>query len=93
MVLSRVQDIDGINDRQFEVIVKDRFSFEISLHDTDCSIPVGAQYIKGGYVNQVKKPVVVNFDSMENTIDSPGFIASFITKMGDRTNALHVGFR
>jgi ubiquitin-activating enzyme E1 len=92
VLLSRVQGIEGINDRPMKVQVKDRFSFELE-HDHSFSLSLGTQNIKGGYVNQVKKPATVHFDSMADTLDAPGFIASFITKMGDRSNCLHLGFR
>lgn len=92
VILSRLQGIEGINDRQLVVQVKDRFSFEVQL-DGSCNLSPGTPNIKGGYVNQIKKPVTVHFNSMADSLDSPGFIASFITKMGDRSSCLHLAFR
>mmetsp|Transcript_367 Transcript_367/g.668 ORF Transcript_367/g.668 Transcript_367/m.668 type:complete len:1049 (+) Transcript_367:70-3216(+) len=95
VVLSHVQGsgVDGINGLELEVVVKDRFSFEVSLAGVNWPLAVGAQYMRGGYVNQIKQPSLVHFSSMAATIDSPGYISSLLTKEGDRAAALHIAFR
>ena len=94
VVLSRLQGLDQLMDRPLTVTKKDRFTFEVHLPgDQEIGLPPGMQYVKGGYANQVKQPVTVRFESMQSTLDSPGSPAAFITKMGNRSLALHIAFR
>lgn len=91
--MSHIQTETSLNGVQIQVTVKDRFSFEISLEEHSWSIPYGVQYLRGGYITQVKQSSVVNFEPLSTKLDTPGYIMSLITKEGDRALALHLGFR
>lgn len=72
----------------YKVDVKDRYSFEIS----GLSGKITGRYEKGGYVNQVKQPVSVPFDSMSKSIVAPGMIAGDAFKL-EAAPVLHIAFQ
>lgn len=76
-----------VNDKEYRVNVKGPYTFEIE--DT-----TGFQdYIRGGYVNQVKQPVKMSFKSLRDALVSPGeFVLADFAKM-ERPGTLHVAFR
>jgi ubiquitin-activating enzyme E1 len=93
VIMTHIQCDTSLNGVPMQVIVKDRFSFEISLEGHSWPLPVGTQYLRGGYITQVKQPAVIDFDPLAMKLDAPGYITSLITKEGDHASALHVGFR
>lgn len=93
ITMSHIQTETSLNGVQIQVTVKDRFSFEISLEEHSWSFPYGVQYLRGGYITQIKQPAVIDFEPLSMKLDTPGYIMSLITKEGDRTLALHLGFR
>lgn len=91
--MTHIQTETSLNGVQIQVIVKDRFSFEISLEEHSWPFPYGVQYLRGGYITQIKQSAVIDFEPLSMKLDTPGYIMSLITKEGDRTLALHLGFR
>jgi ubiquitin-activating enzyme E1 len=91
--LSHVVGAAEINGMQLEVTVKDRYSFEIPLQNSLWSLPPGVQYLRGGYVKQIKQPQTIHFSPLSAMLDTPGYVQALITKEGDRALALHLAFR
>jgi ubiquitin-activating enzyme E1 len=67
VVLSDIVGMDELNGVSCTVEVKDPFSFEIN-HDTSHFKPYG----RGGYVNQVKQPKAISFQSFPSSFKQPG---------------------
>lgn len=93
VIMTHIQCETSLNGAPVQVTVKDRFSFEISLEEHSWPLPVGTQYLRGGYITQVKQPAIIDFEPLANKLDTPGYIMSLITKEGDHAAALHLGFR
>lgn len=97
--LSGIKELTQFNDKEFSVVVKDPYSFEISLEQVggwvthENTLYPHSQYVKGGYINQVKQPREIHFKSMQETLASPGEIVCDFVKAGDRVLALHLGFQ
>jgi ubiquitin-activating enzyme E1 len=93
VIITRLQCDTTLNGAPLQVLVKDRYSFEISLEGHTWPLAVGAQYLRGGYIVQVKQSAVIDFEPLSMKLDTPGYLMSLITKEGDRAAALHLGFR
>lgn len=87
VVISELEGMEGLNDQEFNVTVKDSYSFEINADTRSFN-----EYRRGGYVNQVKQPTVVSFKRMSESIEQPGSFAGDFMK-DDRCAPLHVAFR
>eukprot|EP01035_Chromulina_nebulosa_P022544 gene22544-29193_t len=59
-----------INNKQYQVNVKDMFTFEIYI-DNDVNIE-DFGYERGGYVKQIKQSTTVSFNKMSESIYNPG---------------------
>ena len=93
VIMTHIQCDTSLNGVPLQVAVKDRFSFEISVEGHTWPFAVGTQYLRGGYITQVKQPAVIDFEPLATKLDAPGYITSLITKEGDHASALHLGFR
>jgi ubiquitin-activating enzyme E1 len=93
VIMTHIQCDTSLNGAPMQVAVKDRFSFEVSLEGHTWPFPIGTQYLRGGYIAQVKQPAVIDFEPLAAKLDAPGYITSLITKEGDHASALHLGFR
>lgn len=85
-----INDIHGIpelNGNEYKVTVKDPYSFEIDVDTTGLGI-----YQRGGYVNQVKQPEKVQFQSMSETLNNPGMFNMDWVKL-ENGALLHLGFQ
>jgi ubiquitin-activating enzyme E1 len=71
VVITDVQGSLGglLNHKQFPVVKKDLYNFEIAVDTTAAD----AFNHTGGYINQVKQPVIVKFERFENALESPSF--------------------
>ena len=87
VTLTDVVGMDELNGRQFEIDVKDPFSFEIHC-DTSNYKP----YERSGYINQVKQSVTLHFESFADSLLSPGEIICDSVKSW-RIGILHFAFR
>jgi ubiquitin-activating enzyme E1 len=78
----------------FAVAVKDRYSFEVHVpaEAASAGARITGKYSKGGYVNQVKQPVSVAFQTMSESIVSPGSVVGDAFKM-ESAPVLHVAFQ
>lgn len=93
VIMTHIQCETSLNGVAMQVTVKDRFSFEISLQGHTWPFAVGTQYLRGGYITQVKESALIHFEPLSMKLDTPGYIMSLITKEGDHALALHLGFR
>eukprot|EP01031_Cornospumella_fuschlensis_P030743 gene30743-37145_t len=84
--LSGVKGMVEVNDRVFNVTVKDPFSFEI-----DCDTSLFGGYEGGGYAHQVKGSRTIAFSPYSQCVYSPGEITGDISKY-DSAAVLHVCF-
>lgn len=97
--LSGLKALTHLNGREFSVVVRDPYSFEVSLEEaggwitTENTLYPYSQYVQGGYINQVKQPRQVHFKAMQDTINAPGEIICDFVKAGDRVAAVHLGFQ
>lgn len=84
---SEVEGIEALNDPQqhYEVKVTGPFGFNIG------DVSGLGTYVKGGIYTQVKRPVEISFQSLEQQIKTPEFLISDFAKF-DRPNTLHVAF-
>lgn len=83
---SEVEGLEALNGEQhYEVKVTGPFGFNIG------DLSGMGTYTKGGIFTQVKKPVKLSFQSLEEQIKKPEFLVSDFAKF-DRPNILHVGF-
>lgn len=87
VILSSMNGMSELNDREFTVNVKSAFTFTI-----DCDTSSLGIYQGGGYMNQVLKPFSMSFKPLSACIVDPGMITSDVTKM-DRAPALHLLYR
>ena len=71
---------------EFIVKCNDRYAFEIPLTGAT------GRYEKGGYVNQIKQPVTLSFDTMSTSLASPGAIIGDAFKM-EYAAVLHLAFQ
>ena len=67
LVLSELVGLEALNGQEFVVSVKDPYSFTIDVDTTGMG-----RYVKGGYANQIKKPVAFNFQPLSQSIVAPG---------------------
>jgi ubiquitin-activating enzyme E1 len=87
--LTDIQGMTELNDREFEVTVKDNFSFEI-----DCDSTNFTAYGRDGNVVQVKQPQTLSFEPLRDAIQN----ANFMNVKGDEIRMhlflpLHVAFQ
>eukprot|EP01042_Synura_sphagnicola_P002742 gene2742-3343_t len=76
-----------LNQKKFEVTVKDPYTLEIPVDSSSYS-----DYVRGGYINPLKKPVSVNFHPYTYALKHPGqFICDFVKI--DRAPLLHLAFQ
>lgn len=71
---------NSLNGREFKVVVKGLFTFEISLISVLGVSDVGT-YERGGNVKQVKQPVNLSFEKMSASIDKPEPFLSDVNKL------------
>ena len=85
--------LDLLNGNEFDVVVKnnDPYNFFIYLQLPVGVTTSGAVYERGGYVNQIKKPVSVSFQPLVESLFDPKEIACDFMKL-DRISAMHVAF-
>ena len=86
--ISDVVGMEFINGQEFRVTVKDLFSFEIDLNTSGTDF---ATYQTGGYINQIKQPTTVCFQSLKESIENPAFCCDW-TKL-EKAPLLHAAFR
>lgn len=84
---TEVEGIEALNDPQqhYEVSVTGPFGFCVG------DLTGLGTYVKGGIWTQIKKPVEVSFQTLEQQIKTPELLISDFAKF-DRPNTLHVGF-
>ena len=84
---------DLLNGKEFDVVVKnnDPYNFFVCLELPAGVTTTGAAYERGGYVNQIKKPVSVSFQPLVESLFDPKEIACDFMKL-DRVTAMHVAF-
>ncbi len=87
VAFSEVAGMTELNGRQCRVTVRDPFSFEIEVDSREFT-----PYERGGYVNQVKQTVAVDFDSFSQSLRSPGEIQMDFVKF-DHAAPLHLAFQ
>ena len=87
ITLTDVHGMPQLNGREYKVHVKDPYSFEIDVDTRSFGV-----YQRGGYVNQVKQPVVLSFGSMSQTWTAPGMIITDWVK-ADQAAVLHLAFQ
>ncbi len=87
VTLSEITGMTELNDQQFVVEVKDPFSFALDV-DSSAFTP----YLRGGYVNQVKQPATVAFQSYSESLKNPGEFVVDFAKI-HRAGQVHVAFR
>jgi len=85
--LTDVKGMEVMNNQQFTVEVIDPYSFTINYDTTS----VGA-YSSSGYVNQIKQPKTISFQSYSQSIASPGEISVDFSKM-HLVDYLHLAFQ
>ena len=74
VLLTDIGGMENLNGQEFTVTVKDAFSFEINTDTTGYP-----DYYRGGYCKLLKKPEILNFDSMNNSYENPGeFVCDFM---------------
>lgn len=86
VTFSEVQGMTELNGREFKVKVLGPFTF--SIGDTSTF----SDYVRGGIATQVKKPVVMEFKSMKDTLQDPPLVDADWTKFNHPTN-MHVAFQ
>lgn len=87
VTLTEITGMTELNGQQFQVEVKDPYSFIIDVDTTNFT-----PYARGGYVTQVKMPTTISFKSYSESLRSPGeFICDF-SKI-HRAAQLHLAFR
>jgi len=87
IVLSDIEGMTELNQKKFEVTVKDPYTLEIPVDSSTYS-----DYVRGGYINPLKKPVSVNFHPYTYALKHPGqFICDFVKI--DRAPLLHLAFQ
>lgn len=78
-----------VNGREFQVRVTGKQTFELVGVDTSHY----GDYIRGGYITQVKQPVTLSFKPLSQALGHPGdFLLADWAKM-DRAAVLHVAFQ
>eukprot|EP01039_Chlorochromonas_danica_P005873 gene5873-6468_t len=85
--ITGVSGMTEINDQLYTITVKDPFSFELN-HD---SRSYGA-YERGGYVQMIKQPTHMSFQSISQSFVQPGMFCCDVVKY-DRAAVLHLAFR
>uniref|UniRef100_A0A7S1XMG5 E1 ubiquitin-activating enzyme n=1 Tax=Phaeomonas parva TaxID=124430 RepID=A0A7S1XMG5_9STRA len=89
VTITGVEGMEELNGQEFQITVTGPYTFELPTVDATGY----ANYIRGGYVNQVKKPVELSFRTMREALVSPGeFLLADFAKM-DRPPVLHQAFR
>ncbi len=89
VLINDVQGFDNaINGKEFSVIVKDPFSFEINCDNLSQFGP----YITGGTCTKSKKSVTLSFDSFVTSYNNPGSFVCDIFKY-DKAEILHLLFK
>ncbi|CCI39648.1 unnamed protein product [Albugo candida] len=77
-----------------KVTVTGPFTFTLDILDEkDKERFVSSSYVRGGYVTQVKHPVLMNFNQLTKALQSPGeFLITDFAKL-NRSELLHIGFQ
>lgn len=75
--INEVQGMTEVNNREFTVKVTGGFTFSIDANTKDFQ-----SYIKGGKILEIKKPVVMNFRSLEETLNKPDVGRMIIAEYG-----------
>eukprot|EP01035_Chromulina_nebulosa_P025282 gene25282-32993_t len=85
--------LDLLNGNEFDVVVKnnDPYNFFIYLQLPAGVTTTGATYERGGYVNQIKKPVTVSFQPLVQSLFDPKEIVCDSMKL-HLVSAMHVAF-
>lgn len=85
--------LDLLNGNEFDVVVKnnDPYNFFIYLQLPAGVTTTGATYERGGYVNQIKKPVTVSFQPLVQSLFDPQEIVCDSMKL-HLVSAMHVAF-
>ena len=85
--------LDLLNGNEFDVVVKnnDPYNFFIYLQLPAGVTTTGATYERGGYVNQIKKPVTVSFQPLVQSLLDPKEIVCDSMKL-HLVSAMHVAF-
>lgn len=82
--------IGQLNGKEFDIVVKNNDPFNFFILSESGTDDVGI-FERGGYVNQIKKPVTISFKSFTESLLDPQEIVSDFMKI-DRTLPLHVAF-
>lgn len=92
VVITEVQGMPSINDKEYRVRVKDLFSFEIDYQHNGRGIESDiGRYTMGGYVTQVKQPTTIEFKPWHQSIEEPEYSVDWM-KM-DKAPLLHAAWR
>ncbi|XP_022652731.1 ubiquitin-like modifier-activating enzyme 1 isoform X2 [Varroa destructor] len=83
---SEVQGMTELNGREFKIKVLGAFTF--SIGDSSAF----SDYTRGGIVTQVKKPVILEFKSMKDTLEEPPLAESDWAKLSHPSN-MHIAFQ
>lgn len=87
VIFSDIAGMTELNGQSFTVTVKDPFSFEI-----DCDSREFAPYLNGGYINQIKVPQTISFQSFQEALSQPGEIVCDFAKC-ENASVLHLAFQ
>ena len=87
VMLTDIKGTKELNGREYKVTVMDPYSFRIPVDATNINY-----YNSGGYVQPVKQPIQMKFDSYSTSYYVPGDIVCDFNKY-ERANPLHVAFR
>eukprot|EP00088_Acartia_fossae_P034488 TRINITY_DN353_c0_g1_i1.p1 TRINITY_DN353_c0_g1~~TRINITY_DN353_c0_g1_i1.p1 ORF type:complete len:1113 (+),score=407.62 TRINITY_DN353_c0_g1_i1:244-3582(+) len=83
---SEVKGMTEVNDKEFEVKVTGPYTF--SIGDTSAF----SDYVSGGVATQVKKPKVISFKSLEESMKEPEFVMTDFAKF-DSPAKLHTCYQ
>eukprot|EP01027_Heterolobosea_sp_BB2_P001334 GEZU01002038.1.p1 GENE.GEZU01002038.1~~GEZU01002038.1.p1 ORF type:complete len:1006 (+),score=425.20 GEZU01002038.1:121-3138(+) len=86
VIFSDVKGMEELNGQIREIKVTGPYNFTIG--DTSKF----SEYVRGGYVKQVKSKKLMSFDTLEDSIKNPEFILTDFGKF-DRPPQLHLAFR
>ena len=83
--LDEVDGLTNLNDNEFQIKVLSRTEFSV------CSNECTGQYVKGGMVRSIKKPVTMQFKTLEESIQNPDFLMTDWLN-ADRSAVSHAAF-
>lgn len=86
VTFSEVMGMTEVNGTEFKIKVLGPYTF--SIGDTSKF----SKYVRGGYVHQVKKPLLVEFKSLSEAMKEPEIVISDFCKMDD-PNTLNLAFQ